>query len=263
MITITKIQKNVYVLKDRAECCANLVVGEEKALLFDTGSGIDDMYGAVRSITSFPLIVVNSHGHFDHIGGNEQFDKVYLSEKDFSILEGYQKDLLNKWRKEIAQGEEFPLFQQEPVRWKSIHRLDWEAVELGNMRCLAVPLEGHTRGSVGIWIPSLRLLLSGDALTPVMCLNFQNHMSVEDQYRMLKRVQSMEFDYYLTSHHISKFPKKMLKRMVQCMEHSREGKYYAYQYPRPPYAKGWIYLDSMEEEPVAVIVSEEERAGGK
>ena len=36
---VTCICDNVYVLTDRAGCCVNLVVGKEKALVFDTGSG--------------------------------------------------------------------------------------------------------------------------------------------------------------------------------------------------------------------------------
>ena len=79
MITITKVLEHVYVLKDRAGCCANLIIGKNKALLFDTGSGIDDIKEAVKNITDLPLMVINSHGHFDHIGGNSQFDEVYLS----------------------------------------------------------------------------------------------------------------------------------------------------------------------------------------
>ena len=104
MVTITKVLEHVYVLKDRAGCCANLVVGEKKALLFDTGSGVDDMNEAVRNITELPLVVVNSHGHFDHIGGNNQFDEVYLSESDFTIIEDYDKEMLNQWMGELTEG---------------------------------------------------------------------------------------------------------------------------------------------------------------
>jgi len=258
MIKTTEVLENVYVLKDRADCCANLVIGENKALLFDTGSGADDMSEAVRKITGLPLTVINSHGHFDHIGGDNQFDEVYLSELDFPILEDYDMQTLNRWRKELAK-ESVQEFSTAPKEWNCIKGLRFDSFDLGHMRCEIIPLKGHTAGSIGIWIPSKRLLLSGDALIPVMCLNFQNHLSKQAQYETLIRVQDLDFDFYLTSHQDRLYPKQLIQRMMTCIENSSKGKFHFYQYPHPPYAKGWIYLDSLGEEPVALILSEEEK----
>jgi glyoxylase-like metal-dependent hydrolase (beta-lactamase superfamily II) len=47
-----------------------LVTGTESALLFDTGMGIAPIGDVVRELTDLPLIVVNSHDHLDHRGGN-------------------------------------------------------------------------------------------------------------------------------------------------------------------------------------------------
>ena len=124
MITTTKVLENVYVLRDSADCCANLVIGENKALLFDTGSGIDNMNEAVRTITALPLMVINSHGHFDHIGGDDQFDEVYLSELDFSIIEEYDIEILNQWMKDLTKETVQP-FSVPPKEWKCIRRLEF------------------------------------------------------------------------------------------------------------------------------------------
>ena len=69
MVTFTKITEQVYVLTDRAGCCGNLVIGKERALLFDLGIGADDFGAAARTLTDLPLTVILSHGHIDHIGG--------------------------------------------------------------------------------------------------------------------------------------------------------------------------------------------------
>lgn len=258
MVTVTEISKNVYVLKDRANCCANLVIGESRALLFDTGSGADDMNGAVRSITELPLLVINSHGHFDHIGGDIQFDEVYLSEPDFPILEEYDMEMLNRWMKELTGETEQP-FLTAPKEWKCIRPLDFDSFDLGHMRCEVIPLKGHTAGSIGIWIPSEKLLLSGDALTPVMCLNFQNHLSKQAQFETLKSIQNLEFDFYLTAHQDVLYPKQLVQKLIKCIQNSEGKRLHFYQYPQPPYAKGWIYLDSLGEEPIALVISEEEK----
>ncbi|MEP7764765.1 MBL fold metallo-hydrolase [Sanguibacter sp. 25GB23B1] len=47
-----------------------LVRGTDRALLFDTGLGIAPVSEVVRSLTDLPLVVVNSHDHVDHRGGN-------------------------------------------------------------------------------------------------------------------------------------------------------------------------------------------------
>ena len=86
---VTCICDNVYVITDRAGCCVNLVTGKEKALVFDTGSGTDDIHGLVRGITGLPLVVINSHGHYDHSGGILAFAeknpnaRIYIRENAF------------------------------------------------------------------------------------------------------------------------------------------------------------------------------------
>ena len=62
-----------------------LLAGTEKALLIDTGFGEIDLPAAVRSLTSLPVEVVNTHGHFDHIGGNGAFDQVRLHRADEAL----------------------------------------------------------------------------------------------------------------------------------------------------------------------------------
>ena len=50
-----------------------LVVGDERAVLIDTGMGVGDIRALVACLTDLPLSVVNSHAHWDHIGGNHLF----------------------------------------------------------------------------------------------------------------------------------------------------------------------------------------------
>lgn len=53
-----------------------LVVGSERALVIDTGCGPRQgaaILAAVREITSLPLLVANTHAHYDHFFGNALF----------------------------------------------------------------------------------------------------------------------------------------------------------------------------------------------
>lgn len=64
-----------------------LIVGPEKAMLIDTGFGIGDLKGLCDKLSGgLPLIVVNTHCHFDHAYGNCQFDRCYCHEREVEAL---------------------------------------------------------------------------------------------------------------------------------------------------------------------------------
>src|SRR5262245_3407748 len=53
-----------------------LVVGTRRALLFDTGMGLQNIQVITSSITTLPIDVLNSHTHHDHVGDNWRFERV-------------------------------------------------------------------------------------------------------------------------------------------------------------------------------------------
>ncbi len=67
----------IYEPHQAEEVISYLIVGTKQALLFDTGMGIADIHKVVRQLTSRPVVVLNSHTHNDHVGGNSLFTFVY------------------------------------------------------------------------------------------------------------------------------------------------------------------------------------------
>lgn len=63
-----------------------LIEGDERAILLDTGMGVADMRALVDELTDRPVIVVNSHAHWDHIGGNRQFGEIWIHEAEAKAL---------------------------------------------------------------------------------------------------------------------------------------------------------------------------------
>jgi glyoxylase-like metal-dependent hydrolase (beta-lactamase superfamily II) len=57
-----------------------LVEGSERAVILDTGMGILPIRPVVQSVTPLPTSVVNTHYHFDHIGGNWEFEDIAIHE---------------------------------------------------------------------------------------------------------------------------------------------------------------------------------------
>ena len=58
-----------------------LFVGSKQAALIDTGYGFGNLEQTVRSVTDKPVVIINTHGHCDHTGGNAQLKKCVISVK--------------------------------------------------------------------------------------------------------------------------------------------------------------------------------------
>jgi glyoxylase-like metal-dependent hydrolase (beta-lactamase superfamily II) len=66
------------------EAISYLVVGTERALLFDSGIGLVPLKPVVDALTSLPVVVLNSHTHFDHVGANHEFSDIRGLDTPFS-----------------------------------------------------------------------------------------------------------------------------------------------------------------------------------
>ena len=60
----------IYEPHQSEETIGYLILGQNKAVLFDTGMGISDLRATVQQLTKLPIIVLNSHTHDDHVGDN-------------------------------------------------------------------------------------------------------------------------------------------------------------------------------------------------
>ena len=64
----------IYEPQQAEEVISYLIIGKKRALLFDTGMGISDIKKVTAELTKLPIVVLNSHTHDDHVGGNWQFE---------------------------------------------------------------------------------------------------------------------------------------------------------------------------------------------
>ena len=142
--------------------------------------------------------------------------------------------------------------------WKQIKDLDFHEFDLGDCIGKIISLSGHSKGSIGVYFPSLKILLAADALSPVMCMMFLNHTSLEEQLDTLYKVQNLDINAFITSHSPVWFDKSLIDRMILCIQNCKGKRFHPYQYPKPPHVSGYIYVDSIEEEPVGLIVERED-----
>ena len=117
-----------------------LIVGEETAILQDTGYGNVDLRGYAESLCQKPLIAVNSHVHPDHSGGNSQFDTVYVLEGEVDSEEPVyfpQSGELARCQEVIDEGDYRFSF------WK-----EGQVIDLGGREVEVLRIEGHSKGSI-------------------------------------------------------------------------------------------------------------------
>ena len=67
-----------------------LVIGEERALLFDAGFADSGVLETVRALTDLPIDVVMTHGDRDHSGGLGDFGGCRMNEGEIVACDGYR-----------------------------------------------------------------------------------------------------------------------------------------------------------------------------
>src|SRR5256885_12210298 len=103
----------IYEPHQAEEVISYLIGGHKQALLFDTGMGISDIRKVTSKLTYRPVVVLNSHTHNDHVGGNWQFAFVYGMDTDFTRAQA-------RGPREGAQTESNPPHPigQRPAHWR-------------------------------------------------------------------------------------------------------------------------------------------------
>lgn len=201
-----QINDHIYQFKDPLGVLCTLIIGKEKAMLIDTCYGIGDLPSLVKNYTSLPLIVIASHGHMDHTGGNYQFKEVYINELDLDLCKQYNN---YEWRKnEIFTArnakvlpnsfDESSFLLQREGNLKIIK--NYTTIDLGAITCEIIPMEGHTKGSIGIYIKEDNYLVVTDATCPFVWMFLKESTTVETYINMLERTLKIPFDYVLLGH---------------------------------------------------------------
>ena len=88
----TEVLPGVWHLEEDYRVYCTLVQGKTLALLWDTGQGRTDLAAYVAQQVPTPCLVLNSHGHSDHIGGNFRFPQVYAHRADWPLLAAYAQE---------------------------------------------------------------------------------------------------------------------------------------------------------------------------
>ena len=151
------------------EVISYLIVGTESAILFDTGNGIGDIRRVVEQLTDRPIRVLNSHGHFDHVGGNHQFGEILSRGTAFSLQKtaGVEGDAIRAEVSAAALCRALPAGvepAEHRIRPYRITRTidDGDVLDIGGRELEVLLVPGHTDDAVALLDREAGLLWSGD-----------------------------------------------------------------------------------------------------
>jgi glyoxylase-like metal-dependent hydrolase (beta-lactamase superfamily II) len=150
------------------EVISFLILGDKRAALFDTGLGIGDIKRVVDSLTTLPVVVLNSHTHNDHVGDNWEFTDIYGMDTDFTRInaKGSSADA----QAELASGSlcgEWPArFDAKSYATRPFQITHWlhdgDPINLGGRVLKIISTPGHTPDSICLLDRKNGLLFTGD-----------------------------------------------------------------------------------------------------
>lgn len=166
-----------------------LLVGDEKAMMIDSGCSIENMKEIVENIliengyadyVKKPIEVITTHGDSDHTNCHNQFPAYYVTKEDYEIFE-FAKRYPDAKYKELTDGQ---------------------IIDLGNRPLKIITVPGHTKGSIAILDVNNRRLFCGDMVQTGRIFQFGTGRVNDELRSSYEKLESManEFDELCPNH---------------------------------------------------------------
>jgi len=183
MVQLSDMDSNIFVIGDT---------------VIDSGTGFNftRLYSVVKMLKmGFGDIkkVINTHAHFDHIGGNAYFIKadIAVHELDAEVVEKGDSD--KSWA-DYFNGKLKPM----PVKFKL---KEGDKIDVGGMELEVLHTPGHTPGSICLYDKKDKILFSGDTIFSDGIGRTDTPGGNEDQlFQSLDRVMALEINTLLPGH---------------------------------------------------------------
>ena len=185
-----------------------------KAILFDTMDNIENCRLVKNRLLQFGIkyiTVVNTHWHWDHIGGN------YLYQDCTIIAHSLCKEAMEKNKNELE--ERFPVYPPNLVFDDRI------VIYLEQLRLELIHTVIHSRDSIIGYLPQLKLLIAGDTL--------------EDPLPYIDEVEDLP-DHILNIGELNKYD---VKRIIP--SHGSKRSYYEGGYDKTLVKANYAYLSGL------------------
>jgi glyoxylase-like metal-dependent hydrolase (beta-lactamase superfamily II) len=221
----------IYEPRQLEEVISYLILGTDKAVLFDTGMGIGNIQAVVAGLTKLPVSVVNSHTHNDHVGDNWRFRDVYGMDTDFTRANarGSQVDAQAELAPDEICGALPAGFDAKAYRTKPFHITHWlhdgDKLELGGRTLQVIGTPGHTPDEIALLDQKNGFLFTGDSFYLGPIYLYRPETDVDAYVVSMQKLAALEphLQLLLPSHNTPVADPSYLPKVVTAMRRVRRG----------------------------------------
>ncbi len=220
------------------ETISFLILGTKRAIMFDTGLGIADIKQVALSLTSLPILVINSHTHNDHVGGNWEFggangdEDIYARDTPFtrtnakgSTVDAQAELSAGSICGQLPAGFDAKSYVTRPfhiTRW--IH--DGEKIDLGGRVLEVISTPGHTPDAICLLDRKNGLLFTGDTFYAGPIWLYRPETDLDAYINSVARIAVLTPNLHLLlpSHNVPQADPAQLPKLLAAIKKVRDGK---------------------------------------
>jgi glyoxylase-like metal-dependent hydrolase (beta-lactamase superfamily II) len=234
--SVYKIRFNIFLIRERAcfeDINCYLFVGKDKALLFDTGLGLGNIKELITGFIKLPIIVLNSHTHYDHISGNYLFDSIVGLSTDYSKAntKGMSHETLLSFYKQAYIFSNSLLSCISPDYF--IHPFlvngfvnDGEKIELGELTLEIIKTPGHSPDGICLFDKADSLLFSGDIINKGTLFLHLPESDFNDFSNSIEKLRTIDhfIKYIMPAHGSVELESSYISGLVENIQEIKSGK---------------------------------------
>lgn len=222
--TASRVDETTWRIVDHGVVNSYLLLGQKRALLIDTGYGHANLRDYVRSITTLPLVVLNTHGHRDHSGGDVQFGAVLAHPADFAAIRQNATPEARARSREALGNNSVPVadrfdYAHDTMELSLKPLRGGDTINLGGRKLEVIATPGHTAGEIVLLDRQNKLLFAGDHINEMVWLQLPGCLPLETYRESLEKLAeySTEFVTILPGHH-GPLDAAYLAELTDCVE---------------------------------------------
>lgn len=171
-----------------------LIIGQNKALLVDTGAFSFDIIPAIRKITSLPISLCLTHADRDHTKNITPFKEIHIYPDEITYLPNHDSDII-------------------PID-------DQYIFNLGNQQFHVIHTPGHTPGSICLYDQENHILFSGDTISYGPIYMFGHNRNLNQYLQSLLMLDNLFKNKDITiypAHNTYPISSNVITNLIQCV----------------------------------------------